>query len=299
MSLGRTGDTTMRFMVMVKSDGKSEAGVLPDEKLLSEMGKYNEELIKAGVMLAGEGLHPSSKGARVRAASGKLTVIDGPFAEAKELVAGYWILQAKSKADAVKWLERAPFEDGEVEIREVYEMSDFITDPAQKADWVAKEAELRAAPTPPRIPGTTRFLVCIKGDKFTEAGTLPSERLLNEMGALMDEVAKAGALLAGEGLKPTSKGARIRYSGTKRTVIDGPFTEAKELVAGYSLVQMKTKEEAVEFAKRQLRIHCDGADIPTGEIEVRQVSEIEDFPVDPAEQPGGWRDQERAFRDRQ
>jgi hypothetical protein len=289
----------MRFMVLVKSDGKSEAGILPDEKLLSEMGKYNEELIKAGVMLAGEGLHASSKGARVRASGSKLTVIDGPFAEAKELVAGYWVIQAKSKADAIQWLERAPFQEGDVEIRELYEMSDFVTDPKQKAEWLAKEAETRAQPTPPRIPGTTRFLVCIKGDKMTEAGTPPSERLMNEMGALMNEVAQSGALLAGDGLKPTSKGAKIRYSGTKRTVIDGPFTEAKEIIAGYSLVQMKTKEEAVEFAKRQLRIHCDGADAPHGEIEIRQVSEIEDFPVDPSEKPGGWRDQEKAFRDRQ
>jgi hypothetical protein len=120
---------------------------------------------------------------------------------------------------------------------------------------------------------------------------------MNEMGALMNEVARSGALLAGDGLKPTSKGAKIRYSGTKRTVIDGPFTEAKEIIAGFTLVQMKTMGEAIEFAKRQVSIHCDGADAPTGEIEIRQVSEIEDFPVDPAEKPGGWRDQEKAFRD--
>jgi hypothetical protein len=140
-------------------------------------------------------------------------------------------------------------------------------------------------------------LVCIKGDKITEAGTQPSERLLNEMGSLMNEVASSGALLAGDGLKPTSKGAKIRYAGDKRTVIDGPFTEAKEIIAGFSLVQMKTKEEAVEFAKRQLRIHCDGADAPGGEIEVRQLFEIEEIPVDPNEKPGGWRDKELAFRD--
>jgi hypothetical protein len=178
-------------------------------------------------------------------------------------------------------------------------MSDFITDPTQKAEWAAKEAEFRAAPTPPRLPGTTRFIVFIKGDKMTEAGAPPSERLLNEMGAVMDDVAKSGALLAGDGLKPTSKGARIRFSRGKCTVIDGPFTETKEIIAGYSLVQMKTKEEAIEFAKRQLRVHCDGADVPTGEVEIRQLFEIEDFPVDPAEKPGGWREIETAFRDRQ
>jgi hypothetical protein len=142
-------------------------------------------------------------------------------------------------------------------------------------------------------------MVFIKGDKVTEAGTLPSERLLNEMGALMNEVAQSGALLAGDGLKPTSKGARISYSRGKRTVIDGPFTEAKELIAGFSLIQVKTKEQALDFAKRQLRIHCEGADVPTGEMEIRQVFEIEDFPVDSAEKPGGWREIETAFRDRQ
>jgi hypothetical protein len=115
----------MRFMVLVKADKKSEAGVLPDKKLLTEMGKFNEELVKAGVMLAGEGLQPSSKGSRVRFSGGKRTVIDGPFAETKELVAGFWLWQVKSKDEAIEWLKRAPFEDAEVEIRQVFEAADF------------------------------------------------------------------------------------------------------------------------------------------------------------------------------
>jgi len=115
----------MRFMVIVKASKDSEAGVLPSEQLLTEMGKYNEELVKAGVMLAGEGLQPSSKGARVKFSGGKTTVIDGPFAETKELVAGYWMWQVKSKEEAIEWLKRAPFEDTEVEIRQVFEAEDF------------------------------------------------------------------------------------------------------------------------------------------------------------------------------
>ena len=115
----------MRVMVIVKADKKSEAGVLPDRKLLTEMGKFNEELVKAGVMLAGEGLQASSKGARVRFSGGKRTVIDGPFAETKELVAGFWLWQVKSKEEAIEWLKRAPFEDTEVEIRQVFETEDF------------------------------------------------------------------------------------------------------------------------------------------------------------------------------
>jgi hypothetical protein len=115
----------MRFMVIVKADKDSEAGVLPDRKMLTEMGEFNEELVKAGVMLAGEGLQASSKGARVRFSGSKRTVIDGPFAETKELVAGFWLWQVKSQAEAIEWLKRAPFEKGEVEIRQVFEAEDF------------------------------------------------------------------------------------------------------------------------------------------------------------------------------
>ncbi len=115
----------MRVIVLVKANKDSEAGVLPDQKLLAEMGKFNEELLKAGVMLAGEGLHASSKGTRVRFASGKRTVIDGPFSETKELVAGFWLWQVKSMEEAIEWLKRAPFEGTEVEIRPIFEAEDF------------------------------------------------------------------------------------------------------------------------------------------------------------------------------
>jgi len=116
----------MRFMVIVKASEESEAGAMPDEKILAAMGKYNEELVKAGVILAAEGLHPSSKGARVRFEGGRRTVTDGPFSEAKELVAGFWLWQVKSKEEAIEWLKRAPFDGGaEVELRQVFEPEDF------------------------------------------------------------------------------------------------------------------------------------------------------------------------------
>jgi hypothetical protein len=118
----------MRFMVMVKATADSEAGKMPSEALLTAMGKYNEELVKAGVILAGEGLQPSSKGARVRFEGDRRTVIDGPFAETKELVAGFWLFQVKSKEEAIEWVKRCPnpFEtDSEIEIRQVFEMEDF------------------------------------------------------------------------------------------------------------------------------------------------------------------------------
>jgi hypothetical protein len=115
----------MRFMVIVKADKNSEAGVMPTKELLTDMGKFNEELVKAGVMLAGEGLQASSKGARVRFSGNKKTVIDGPFSETKELIAGFWLWQVRSKEEAIEWLKRAPFEDTEVEIRQVFESEDF------------------------------------------------------------------------------------------------------------------------------------------------------------------------------
>lgn len=119
----------MRVMVIVKATKNSEAGVMPDEKLLSEMGKYNEELVKAGIMLAGEGLHPSSKGKRVRFADGKRTVVDGPFSETKELIAGFWLWQVKSMEEALEWVRRCPDpmpgEESELEIRRVFEADDF------------------------------------------------------------------------------------------------------------------------------------------------------------------------------
>ncbi|MBV9881189.1 MAG: YciI family protein [Gemmatirosa sp.] len=118
----------MRFMVIVKATAESEAGVLPSEQMLTEMGQYNEELVKAGVLLAGEGLHPSSKGARVRFSGSQRTVVDGPFPEAKELIAGYWLFQVKSKEEAIEWVKRCPNPmpgESEIEIRQVFEADDF------------------------------------------------------------------------------------------------------------------------------------------------------------------------------
>ena len=132
----------MRFMIMIKADKNTEAGVMPDEKLLADMGNFNEELVKAGIMLAGEGLHPSSKGARVKFSGTKRTVIDGPFAETKELIAGFWLWQVKSKEEAIEWLKRAPFDETEVEIRQVFEPADF--GPALTPELREQEERLRA-----------------------------------------------------------------------------------------------------------------------------------------------------------
>jgi len=132
----------MRFMVIVKANKDSEAGVLPDEKLLTAMGKYNEELAKAGVLLAGEGLQASSKGARVRFDGDKRTVAPGPFPESNDLIAGFWLFQVKSKDEAIEWVKRIPFTEGEVEIRQVFEAEDF--GPALTPELRQQEERLRA-----------------------------------------------------------------------------------------------------------------------------------------------------------
>jgi len=132
----------MRFMIIVKANAESEAGKLPTAQELAEMTKFNEELVKAGVMLEGEGLHSSAKGARVRFGEGKPKVIDGPFAETKELIAGFWIWSVKSKEEAIEWLKRAPFKEGEVEIRQVFEDEDFGSNITPETK--EREARLRA-----------------------------------------------------------------------------------------------------------------------------------------------------------
>jgi hypothetical protein len=136
----------MRFMILIKADKNSEAGVMPSQQVLTDMGRFNEELVNAGIMLAGEGLHPSSKGARVRFSGSKRTVMDGPFAETKELVAGFWLWQVKSKAEAIEWVKRIPNPmpgtETEVEIRQVFEADDFGAE--LTPELRAQEEQLRA-----------------------------------------------------------------------------------------------------------------------------------------------------------
>jgi hypothetical protein len=136
----------MRFMVLIKADRSTEAGVIPSEQQLADMMKYNEALVKAGVMLAGEGLQPSSKGARVCFAGGKVSVVDGPFAETKALIAGFWLIQVKSRAEAIEWVKRcpiAPDAECEIELRQVFDANDFC--PAGPSELRTRDAELRAA----------------------------------------------------------------------------------------------------------------------------------------------------------
>lgn len=290
----------MRFIMLLKSDDLAETGAPPDEKVLTEMGNYSQALMDAGVLLSGEGLHASAQGARIRIQNGKTTISDGPFAETKEVVAGFYVLNTKSKAEAIEWAKRIPAPEGRVELRPLYELEDFAVDGAEKPEgWRDLEAATRQSPPP--APGPehgARYVSFIKADKNTEAAMMPSEKLMSEMGALMQEMAQKNLVTAGEGLKPTSEGARILFSGKQRSVIDGPFTETKEIIAGYTLYRSKSKAEAIEWARRCLQIHIDGTGIDAGEIEVRRVHELEDIAVTANEKENGWREQEKRLRER-
>ncbi|HZN62502.1 MAG TPA: YciI family protein [Planctomycetota bacterium] len=288
----------MRIMMIVKANPDSEKGILPDEKILSAMGTYNEKLGKAGALLAMDGLQPSSEGFRVKCSKGKVTVTDGPFAEAKELVAGFWLINVKSLAEGIEWAKRTPFQDGEIELRPLFETEDFPVSPDEDPEgWRKKELENRAKAAPARKPGTKRYLGLLLADRDTEAGVMPDEKVLAAMGAFFEEGLKAGVILGGEGLQPTSKAARVKFTAGKRTVVDGPFTESKELVAGYAILQYASKEEALEWTKRFVQVDAPGRMNSESVCELRPFFEIEDFPVDPAEKPGGWRDYETKFRD--
>ena len=271
----------MRCMLLVKSDETIEAGGLPTADEVARMTRFNAEMKTAGVMLGGEGLHPSSRGARVRLTPSGFDVIDGPFAEAKELIGGYWLLKTASREQALDWLRRVPARDGSVELRPLYDTEDFPVDESEQAGgWREQEIAAReaaAAATPPRKPGTKRFILMLKADAKTETGALPSEEVLTEMGKLMEEGVRSGSLLSGDGLKPSSTGARLRIAGGKATTVDGPFTESKELIAGYTLLQLASLGDAVAFAKRWLSVH-QLVGVTQSEIEIRELMEPGESP---------------------
>jgi hypothetical protein len=241
------------------------------------MAKWTGELVKAGARLESGRLQPSSKAVRVRYADGKFLLTDGPFAESKELIAGFCLIQAKSLDEAIEWTKRVPFQQGEIELRPLYELFDFPVDPAEQSDgWREKEEQFRAAP-PARKPGTVRYMGILKADKDTEAGILPDEKSLATMGAFLEEGLKAGVFLSGEGLQPSSKGARVRFAGSKRIVTDGPFAETKELVAGYVILQFASKAEAIEWTKRFVQVDAPLRLGGESECEMRPFFEFDNF----------------------
>ncbi|MET0387739.1 MAG: YciI family protein [Polyangiales bacterium] len=275
----------MRFMLLIKSDADTEAGVTPNDERLSAFARFNETLAEAGVLVGAEGLMPSRRAARVRATRNETQVIEGPFPEPTALIAGFWTIEVASKSEAVAWAQRVPGDAGEIEVRQVYETEDFpVDDSEQPGGWREKEVRARErakTATPPRLPGTKRFILMIKSDRHQESGALPSPQALATMGELMGDLGRSGKVLGGEGLRPSHLGARIVQSGSQRRVLDGPFTEAKEMIAGYMLVQVAALEDTYDIARRWLPVNLSESGSPHAELEIRQLLELEDLPLDP------------------
>lgn len=278
------GSDAMRFFVGVKATEATEAGEMPSAEAMRKMNEFNEEVVAAGVMIDGNGLHASSEGYKIITENGTTTIIDGPFTETKELIAGYWVVQAKSMEEAIAWIKRAPMDVGgndvSVEIRQIFELDDF-PETDDQSGWRENEEKLRqewnaGSPTDAQgslqpTPGKLVYMGMVHATADSEAGAMPNEEELATMGALMEESAAAGILLGGEGLRPSSEGAQIRFHDGERTVTDGPFAETKELIGGYALMQFDDEEQAREWTLRFAK--TSGQEC----VQVRKVMRPEDF----------------------
>lgn len=236
----------MRFMVMHKMTEEMEKGLPPDPAIIEGVGKLIEEGLKERVFVSGEGLKPSSERVHLAYRNGKRTLTEGPFPDARQLAGGFGLLRVRSREEAISWCDRFAAVIGDVEL--------FLGP-------VVEPWDLGMMPKPKNPP--LRFLSMHELDESAENAAPPSPELVAKMGALVDEMTKAGVLQATGSLAGTKQGARIRYDGGKRTVIDGPFTESKELVAGYAIIDLPSKAAAIEWAMRF------GDVVKVNEIEVR------------------------------
>lgn len=240
----------MRFMVMHKMTAEMERGLPPDPGIIEGVGKLIAEGVKEKVFVSGEGLKPSSERVHIAYKNGKRTITDGPFTEAKELVAGYALMRVRSKAEAISWCDKFAALLGDVEL-----FMGPVVEP-----W-----DIGLAPKPANPP--LRFLSMHKMDERAEHEAPRDPVLMAKMGGLIEEMTKAGVLQATGGLSSTKRGARIRFEGGKRTVIDGPFAESKELVAGYAIIEVPSKAAAIEWGMRF------GDVVKVHEVEVREIPE--------------------------
>jgi hypothetical protein len=237
-------------MVMHKMTDEMEKGLPPAPAVIEGVGKLIGEAAQQKIFISGEGLKPSAQRVHIAYKDGERTITDGPFTEAKELVAGFALMRVRSKEEAIAWCDRFAAVIGDVEI--------FMGP-------VVEEWDLGFAPKPEDAP--LRFLSMHKMDERAESEAPPDPARMAKMGALLDEMTKAGVLQATGGLASTKKGARIRFDGGKRTVIDGPFAESKEVIAGYAILDLPSKAAAIEWAMRF------GEVVEVNEVEVRQMAE--------------------------
>ena len=241
----------MRFIVMHKTEPRWEAGAIPDAELIARVGKLMGEFMKAGVLLGGEGLRASSQGVRLQFSGGKQTVTKGPFTPSNELPAGFFVVRTASLDEASTWASRFAgiAGDAEVDIRP-------LTEP-----W-----DIGMVPKPPKL-ATQRYMLLYKASAASESGRpLPAEQAA-KLASLLEEMKSAGVLLANVGLLPSKQGKRYTFKGGRQTVMDGPFAESKELIAGYAMFKAQSFEEASEWALRY------GAAVGPPEVDLRVVEE--------------------------
>jgi hypothetical protein len=239
----------MRFMVMHKMTPELEQGLPPTRDVLAGVGQLIGAAARDGIFVAGEGLKPSRERVHIRYEKGERTVTNGPFPDARELVGGFSLMRVRSKEEAIAWCDKFADAIGDVEL--------FLGPVVEPWDLGAPEPD-----DPP-----LRFLAVHRMDPAADAGTPPSADAMAKVGALVQEMTDAGVLESAAGLASTSKGARIQYGGGKRRVVDGPFTESKELVAGYAILDLPSKAAAIEWATRF------GEVVKVNEVEVREVAE--------------------------
>lgn len=265
------GNRFMRFMLIVKSDTKTEAGEPLNDELVAALDKYNDELVTAGAFLSAEGLQPSAKGARLKLVDDQRILTRGPFGNPEKLVAGYWIINADSNDDAIAWAKRAPFETSQIEIRQVFEPWD------QAGSEEESEAD-GSVPSPANGGGTSlkRFFCISNPSAESEAGIPPSPEMIAAMNDYIGQMAASGAFLGGDGLMPSALGARVTFSGKNRTVTDGPFIETTELIGGFALIQAKSLDEVIDSSWEFLNV---GNRTP-GEERACEIREIFDFPTE-------------------
>ena len=240
----------MRFMVMHKMTDELEKGCPPDPATMEGVNNLIGEAVKDRIFVSGEGLKPTSQRVRLSYKGGKRRVTQGPFPGATQLAAGFSLLRVRSKEEAIAWCDRFAEVIGDV---------DLYLGP------VVEMWDLGMGEKPAGAP--LRFLAMHQADANTEAGTPPTPELMAKMGALVEEMTKAGVLQEAGGLAATSRGARIRFGGGKSAVVDGPFSESKELVAGYAILDLPSKAAAVDWAVRF------GDVVKVNEVEVRQMPE--------------------------
>ncbi|MFL5761329.1 MAG: YciI family protein [Thermomicrobiales bacterium] len=266
-------------MLLIKSDPQTEAGDPPAQTFIDAIGAYNDELTKAGTLVDAVGFQPSAKGAILTLKDGERILQKGPLGDPFKLNAGYWIIQVSSRDEAIDWAKRVPFAaspsasepgwTGEIEVRQIFDTDEFPVS-EEESGWREQEEELRAQP-PTRDPSLKRFFCTVNADANSEAGVMPDEDGMAEMGAFIGEMASKGVFLSGDGLHPTSEGARVTYQKGVRSVTDGPFIETKELFAGYALLQAKSLDEAIEFGGRFLDVDVPLRGNTEGQTVIREI----------------------------